>query len=106
MTTQQTELRRALLDAVAIEVRKVVDKVNEAELDSGLVTQVIDSVDAEWHVTITYNRQQAFVRVTGHTRRDQDLPEGLPEMLRQVFGSNAEFDFNAPVDWVPRSLLS
>lgn len=105
---QVMEQRRAVLDAVAVETRKIVAKIDDAGLDIGSEVVTIDVGDNEWHVDVAYNRESAFVRIEGHIRREEDAP-AFPAAMMQMFGGGPQdgdgsFDFNCPVDWVPKGL--
>lgn len=97
---QQYETRKMVLAAVAQEVRQVVLKVDAAELTYGSMDATINAVDQDWHVSVMYNREQAFVQVTGHVHTPVG-EQGEVDLLQLVFGQRVAFDFNCPVDWVP-----
>jgi hypothetical protein len=103
---QQFEQRRAILDAVAIETRKIIDKVEEVGIGQGGSEVTIDAVDAEWHISISYSSTSKFVRVTGHIHRsDGGMPTSVLAMLGVESQDEMSFDFNCPADWVPKSPL-
>jgi hypothetical protein len=98
-----------VLAAVAIDARRVIEKIDDAKLDGGSEQFVVEAADHEWHVTVSYSRQQGFVRISGHPHNAEQanaLAAVMPKELAQLFSQGqqaGEFDFNCPVDWVPKS---
>jgi len=108
MTLQeQYEQRKMVLDAVAIEARKVIEATETSGLEVGCKQVEMEAAGHEWHVNIQVNTLQAFVSITGHVHRNQDqsIFEGGGLIMLFGGGDRMDFDFNCPIDWVPRADL-
>lgn len=102
---QEYEQRRVILDAVAIEVRKLIAKVDEVELDVAQQDVTIPAAGVEWRVAIRYSRKSGFVSVDGHPHRHRDEAPTLADLFG-MGRDQLEFSYNCPADWVPRDPLS
>lgn len=108
---EQYEQRKVALDAIAIETRNMVDAVQDAGLQYGERDITLDGSEFEWHIRIRVNVRQHFVHVEAHTHRESvEQPDpSVGSFIEFLTGGQEQdpmnFQFNCPIDWVPRAEL-
>jgi hypothetical protein len=106
---EQYAQRKVVLDAVAVEIRKMVDTTLDAGLEVASKTIMLPSPEGEWHIQMQVNTLQHFVVVAGHRHLDDPPEPEARSFLEYLTGGPPQdpmqFNFNCPIDWVPRADL-